>query len=111
MKTRWLLFPHELPQNVRQNPAVLEGDELLRRIDPDDRLELDDVVAISSAKCDRSRGTQPVGDPGHGVQLAPGQLERRCGLTGPVLQWEHTHVDKVAAVDPFVAFCDDHLDA
>ena len=71
----WLLLPDQLPEHVRKDPAVCECNELLRRIDAYERLELVDLVAVNRANGDRPRGTEPVGDPGHRIQLVPAEAQ------------------------------------
>ena len=62
---RSAILADELPQHVRQDAAVPERDELLRRIDAHERLELDRRVAVADARTVTvPAGPQPVGDAG-----------------------------------------------
>src|SRR5207253_7969946 len=102
-----LLFTDELTQYVGEDAAVPEGDELLRRVDAGDRVELDLRIALAKgADVDVTARFQALRDAGDLVALAAGEAERGGAGAGLELERQHTHVDEIAAVDPLEALGD-----
>ena len=102
----------QLPQHILQNPAVGVVERFLRRVDADQRVELDRVsCAVSAARtftcASGGEFFDYVADAGDLEDFFAGQLERFGGLSGAKLQRQNSHADQVRAVNAFVAFGDD----
>src|SRR5712691_3053111 len=67
----------QLSEHVRQDPAMSESDQFLRRVDARDGLELDHVPAVAM-RLDRddAPGPQPLRDAGQLVALLAGEPDR-----------------------------------
>src|SRR2546425_700049 len=106
------VFADELSQPVRQDPAVPEGHQFLRRVDPRDSLELDHLVGLAvRADGKGAAGPESLRDAGQLVALAAGESERRRRDAGFELQRQNAHVHEVAAVNALEALGDDRGDA
>ena len=90
----------ELPYDIRKDPAVAEGDQLLRRIDPRRHPELLHA-AVSGLRlhADLTARLQSFAGADEAVLLGPRQLQRRRGVPRLELQRQNTHVHQVAAMD------------
>src|SRR5581483_1168317 len=98
--SHYLVLADQLPQYVRQDAAVTEGDEFFRRVDASDRLKFDRLPIVAhGTNGDRSARFEALCDADEFERLAPGDAERRGGLSCFELQREDTHVHEVAAVD------------
>src|SRR4051794_6067481 len=104
------LLSNKLTQYIRQDAAVAECHELLRRVDPRDRLKLDDLVA-DRPYCDQPAWFETMRDARQLVALAARQRQRRRGGASLELQRQHPHVHEIAAVDALETLRDHRLDA
>src|SRR5581483_504859 len=110
--SHYLVLADQLPQYVRQDAAVTEGDEFFRRVDASDRLKFDRLPIVAhGTNGDRSARFEALCDADEFERLAPGDAERRGGLSCFELQREDTHVHEVAAVDALEGFGDHRLHA
>src|SRR5882672_7551128 len=101
------VFTDQLPEHIRQDPAVSERDQLLGRVDARHGLELDLLPAFAD-RADRDLATRPdpLRDAAQVVALAAGQAKRRGRRARLKLQRQHAHVHEVAAVDALEALGD-----
>src|SRR5258706_2905734 len=101
--------PQQLPQHILQNAAVSVVERLLRRIDPDQRVELDcSFLALGSnlhrAPC--SEAFHHVADTADLEHFLARQPERLRVLAREELQRQNSHADQIRAVNALVAFGD-----
>src|SRR5260221_24219 len=73
--------PPQLPKHVGEDPAVLEGDELFRRVDSHERAELDRLAAVyRRLDLHLAAGPQTDGHARHRVLLSTAEADSRRRL-------------------------------
>src|SRR5205823_7018843 len=101
----------QLPQHVLENPAVPVVLQLLRRIDPYQRAQLDArPVGASRRDGQLLAAREPLGEQGGETGqiegFFPGEPERLRGLARQELQRQNAHAYEVRAVNALVALRD-----
>src|SRR5437667_11862903 len=95
----------KLSKHIRENPAVAERDELLRRVDARAAAEFDGGAGLAlRANGDGAAGSHLSRGQTDDVEaFASGQAERCGALPARELHRQHPHVPDVAAVTPLDA--------
>src|SRR5215831_6255761 len=106
------MLPNELAQDVRQDAAVPERDQLLRRIDARNHLKLDGHrIVAAGANSDESARREALRDTDQLAGLAARQPQRSNVLAALELQRQHAHVHEIASVNALEGLADDRFDS
>src|SRR5688500_4784262 len=107
-----LALADELPDDVRQDAAVAERHQFLRRIDTRRGRELTHrSIRCRRDHCDIAAGLQRIRGADQVEHFGAGQTERGRVLARFELQRKHAHVHEVAAMDALERLGNDSLDA